>query len=198
MRAPMIVRVPAGALVVLIGPSGSGKSTFAARHFAPTEVLSSDAFRALVADDPNDQRATPDAFDLLHRVADRRLRRRRVTVVDATNVERSARRGLLAIAKSRRSPSVAIVLDVPLDVCLERNRRRGGQQVPEAALRRQQARAQRSVPGLADEGFDAVYRLAGSEAIDRSMVIREPAPPRAAGGMRPTQRNVPKEPRPLL
>ena len=194
----MIVRVPAGALVVLIGASGSGKSTFAARHFAPTEVLSSDAFRALVADDPNEQGATPDAFDILHRVADRRLRRRRVTVIDATNVERSARRGLLAIAKRRRSPSVAVVLDVPLELCLERNRRRRDQQVPEVALRRQHTRAQRSAPGLADEGFGAVYRLAGSGEIDRSMVTREPAHPRAAAGTRRTRRNVPKEPRPLL
>ena len=37
------IRLPDPSLVVLIGASGSGKSTFAARHFAPDEVLSSDA-----------------------------------------------------------------------------------------------------------------------------------------------------------
>src|SRR5690606_11541285 len=60
------VTVPAMGLVVLIGVSGSGKSTFARTHFKPTEVLSSDFCRGLVADDENDQSATPDAFDVLH------------------------------------------------------------------------------------------------------------------------------------
>ena len=47
-----------------------------ARHFAPTEVLSSDFFRGLVADDENDQSATADAFDALHYIAGKRLRGR--------------------------------------------------------------------------------------------------------------------------
>ena len=53
--------------------SGSGKSTFAARHFLPTEVLSSDFCRGLVADDENDQSATNAAFDVLHFIAGKRL-----------------------------------------------------------------------------------------------------------------------------
>ena len=39
----MRLTIPDYCLVVLIGASGSGKSTFAARHFLPTEVVSSDA-----------------------------------------------------------------------------------------------------------------------------------------------------------
>ena len=50
--------VPELSLVVLIGVSGSGKSTFAREHFKPTEVISSDFCRGLVADDENDQSAT--------------------------------------------------------------------------------------------------------------------------------------------
>ena len=38
--------IPDLSLVVLVGVSGSGKSTFAARHFKPTQVLSSDFCRA--------------------------------------------------------------------------------------------------------------------------------------------------------
>jgi protein phosphatase len=52
------ITVPELSLVLLIGPSGSGKSTFAANHFLPTEVLSSDFCRGLVSDDENDQAAT--------------------------------------------------------------------------------------------------------------------------------------------
>ena len=55
--------IPELCLVALIGASGSGKSTFAARHFLPTEVISSDVCRGLVADDPNDQGASEDAFN---------------------------------------------------------------------------------------------------------------------------------------
>jgi protein phosphatase len=67
------IELPELSLVVLIGPSGSGKSTFAGRHFASTEVQSSDACRALVGDDENDQRVTRQAFEVLHFIAGKRL-----------------------------------------------------------------------------------------------------------------------------
>ena len=59
------LKIPELALVLLVGTSGSGKSTFASRHFKPTEVISSDACRALVSDDLNNLSATKDAFDVL-------------------------------------------------------------------------------------------------------------------------------------
>ena len=62
------ISVPRDALVLLIGIAASGKSTFAERWFTPTQVLSSDRMRAMIADDPSAQGATDDAFDLLHRV----------------------------------------------------------------------------------------------------------------------------------
>ncbi|WSQ64307.1 AAA family ATPase [Streptomyces sp. NBC_01216] len=78
--------VPDLSLVVLIGATGSGKSTFARRHFKPTEVVSSDFCRGLVADDENDQSASRDAFDLLHYIVGKRLAAGRLTVVDATSL----------------------------------------------------------------------------------------------------------------
>ena len=91
--------VPELSLVVLIGVTGSGKSTFGRTHFRPTEVISSDFCRGLVADDENDQSATPEAFELLHYIVGLRLKAGRLTVVDATNVQPDDRRSLVAIAR---------------------------------------------------------------------------------------------------
>src|SRR5690349_21070337 len=116
--------IPELSLVTLVGISGSGKSTFARRHFAPSQVLSSDAFRAMVADDENDQSASADAFDALHYVAGKRLRAGRLTVVDATNVQPHARAGLVALAREHDVLPVAVVLDLPEDECWARTRAR--------------------------------------------------------------------------
>jgi protein phosphatase len=58
----MKLPIPNLSLVVLIGPSGSGKSTFARKHFLPTELLSSDACRAMVSNEENNQALTTDAL----------------------------------------------------------------------------------------------------------------------------------------
>ena len=78
--------IPEWCVVLLVGPSSAGKSTFAKQHFSSTEVLSSDHFRALVSDDENDQSATQDAFDLLYLVAQKRLLRKKLCLIDATNL----------------------------------------------------------------------------------------------------------------
>src|SRR5690606_20671278 len=120
----MHIRIPRLSLVVLIGPSGSGKSTFARKHFLPTEVLSSDYCRGLISDDENDQAATLDALEVLHYVAAKRLARGRIVVVDATNVQPEARKPLVELARRYHCLPVAVVLNMPEDVCHERNRQR--------------------------------------------------------------------------
>ncbi len=115
----MLLSIPKLSLVVLIGPSGSGKSTFARKHFLPSEVLSSDYCRALVSDDENDQAATGDAFEALHFLAAKRLARGRLTVVDATNVQREARTPLVHLARQNHCLPVAIVFDLPEALCHE-------------------------------------------------------------------------------
>jgi protein phosphatase len=162
----VILRIPADAMVVLVGPSGSGKSTFAARHFGTTQVLSSDALRAMVADDANDQTATDAAFELLHTALAMRLARRRLTVIDATSVEGWARERLLAVARRLGRPAAAIVFNLPLVTCLERNTARVDRRLPPAAIRRQHVRMRESLEGLADEGFDPVALLATPEEVE--------------------------------
>ena len=167
----MIIVLPPDALVLLVGPSGAGKSTFAARHFAPTEVLSSDAMRAMVADDPMDQAATVAAFELLHTALAMRLSLRRLTVADATNVEGWAREKLLAVARRARRPSHAIVFDLPLEVCLRRNLERDRPR-PVAAIRRQHRWLRESQPVLASEGLDGVWTLASEAEVEAAQISR--------------------------
>lgn len=153
-------------MVALVGPSGAGKTTFAARHFAPTQVLSSDAFRGIVSDDPKDQTATDGAFELLHAALALRLARRRLTVVDATNVEHWSRERLLAEARRHGRAAVAIAFDLPLAICLERAAARTDHPVPAAAIRRQHARMRASLEGLAAEGFAPVVVLSTPDEVE--------------------------------
>ncbi|MGH9178471.1 MAG: AAA family ATPase [Acidimicrobiales bacterium] len=169
---PVVVVLPASCLVVLVGVSGSGKSTFAARHFRPTEVLSSDRFRGLVADDENDQSATADAFEALRAVAGLRLAAGRLTVVDATSVQAEARARLLALAARHGVPAVAVVLDVAVRVCAARNAVRAERSLPVPVLRAQRSLLLRTLASIGSEGFDHVVVMRGVDEVDAAVVVR--------------------------
>jgi protein phosphatase len=169
-----VLKVPDLSLVVLVGVTGSGKSTFARRHFRPTEVISSDFCRGLVSDDASDQSATTDAFDVLHFIAGKRLAAGRLTVVDATSVQPSARQPLIALARRHHVLAVAIVLDVPEATCAARNSGRQDRAFGPHVLRQQQAQLRRSVRGLRREGFHRVFVLRGEAEVDQATVEREP------------------------
>jgi protein phosphatase len=169
-----VLRIPDMALVVLLGASGSGKSTFARRHFPPTAVLSSDAFRGLVADDENDQSATGAAFEALQFVAGKRLDAGRVTVVDATSVRREDRAPLVALARERHVLPVAIVLDLPESVCLERNAARPDRDFGPHVVRRQRGYLRRSLGSLGKEGFRRVHVLRSVDEVDAATIEIEP------------------------
>ena len=164
--------VPELSLVVLIGVSGSGKSTFGRTHFRPTEVISSDFCRGLVADDENDQSATPQAFELLHYIAGQRLKAGRLTVVDATNVQPEVRRQLVAIAREHDVLPVAIVLDVPEKVCIARNAARPDRDFGAHVIRRQRDQLRRGLKGLQREGFRTVHTLRGEDEVADAGVTR--------------------------
>lgn len=177
MAEPMtVITIPDPSLVVLVGASGAGKTTFAARHFDPAEVLSSDGYRALVSGDEADQRATSAAFARLHGELARRLADRRLTVIDATNVERATRRGLLARSRAARLPAVAIVLDLAATIVLARNAARSGRVVDEGAVRHHLARMRSTLDEsdarLEAEGFAHVVVLRDQVDIDRVSVVR--------------------------
>lgn len=161
-------------LVVLIGATGSGKSTFARRHFKPTEVISSDFCRGLVADDENDQSASTDAFDVLHHIVGKRLAAGRLTVVDATSVQRESRRQLVQLARGHDVLPIAIVLDMPEEVCAERNAARPERaDMPRHVIQRHRRELRRSLRGLEREGFRKVHVLRSPEEADTAEVVLE-------------------------
>ena len=170
----MKIDLPDPCLVVLIGASGSGKSTFAAQHFKATEVISSDFCRGLVADDPNDQSASEDAFAVLHEIAGRRLRRGRLTVVDATNVQREAREALVKVVREHDLFAVAVVLDLPGEVCAARNAGRPDRDFGEHVIRRQRSQLKRSLRHLQREGFRRSFVLKSEEDVAGVEFTRSP------------------------
>jgi predicted kinase len=155
------ITVPPGALVLLIGAAGSGKSTFAARHFLTDSVVSSDRLRAeltgLTSDDI--------VFAELRRRARTRLSAGLLAVVDATNTDWMWRAELLADARHNRRPAIAIVFNLPLDLCLWRNATRS-RRVPPSVIRRQVGDVVRDIDRLDLEGFAAVHLLRSVADVD--------------------------------
>lgn len=163
-----VLAIPRGSLVVLVGPAGAGKTTFAQARFRPTEILSSDAFRAMLADDETNQRVNGAAFELLHLAVAGRLAGGRLTVVDATNVTHETRRALVDLARAARRPAVAIVFDLPEAEYQARNGRRPGRAVDAAVVARQanQLRQTLGRDGLTGEGFESIYVLRTPDEIE--------------------------------
>ncbi|BCJ43732.1 polynucleotide kinase-phosphatase [Actinoplanes ianthinogenes] len=160
-----MIDIPELSLVALVGISGSGKSTFARTHFAPTQVLSSDFFRGLIADDENDQSASSEAFDALHYIAGKRLAAGRLTVVDATNLQSHGRAELIKLARAHDVLPVAIVLDVPEAVAWERTQARPDRTFGRQVLGRMSRDLRRSLGQLSREGFRKVHVLRGPDEI---------------------------------
>ena len=171
---PVKIEIPELAVVALVGVSSSGKSTFAKKYFKPTEILSSDYFRALISDDENNMDVTSQAFDTLYYVANKRLELGLLTVIDATNVQKEARASVLRLAREQNCHAVAIVLDIPEKIIKDRHEKRPDRDFGGNVLTRQSTQLKQSLKHLQKEGFRYVYVLKTEEEIADVEIIRNP------------------------
>lgn len=170
----MEIRIPKTALVLLVGASGSGKSSFAKKHFAQYEIVSSDACRGIVSNDENNQAASNDAFELFYYIISMRLKKGLLTVADATNIQPDARKKLISIARSFHVLPVAIVFDMPQELCENRNKERTDRNVPSHVIRRQLQDLKRSLKSIKKEGFKKLYTFRSEEEADNvPAIVRE-------------------------
>lgn len=172
--AEKTIEIPDFSLVVLIGSTGAGKSTFAAKHFRPTEVISSDYCRALISDDATDQSITADAFELVREIVGKRLKHRKLAVIDATNVRAPERKGWIELARQWHALPVAIVFDPGIDVCVARNKARPDRAFGAQVVQRMVSEVRRGLGGLQREGFRLVWKLTDIESVETATVTRQP------------------------
>ncbi len=199
------VRILRPSIVVLCGPAACGKSTFAARHFRPTQIISSDWARACVCDDDRDQRFNAQAFALVHFLIAQRLTLNRLCVVDSTALTAPARKDLLDLAKKFQVPAVAVLFDVPLETCVERDEKRE-RSVGRMVIERHHQGFDLTKAVIREEGFDQVLEFQDGdldkvqfEILFRPVVRQAPRPQGpGAGAVRPKERAVsPASPNPV-
>ena len=140
-----------GVVVLAIGLPGSGKSSWFKRH--NITPLSSDLLRALLFDDPTEQRFQDLIFSNLRSMLKARLiARRPMNYVDATNLSSHERSGWIKLARDYGYEVQAVFFDVPVEVCLVRNQRRE-RKVPEDAMRRMAGKLKQPT---FEEGFSKI------------------------------------------
>ncbi len=168
----MEIRIPDCSLILLIGATSSGKSTFARQHFLPTEIISSDYCRAIVDDDENSMDATADAFDVLHFIVAKRLKRGKLTVVDATNVQQHGRQKLLQLAKKYHVLSTGIIFDLPESVLITRHNARADRNFGIHVIKSHLKDLRRTFRQLKKEGVRTYYNLKSEEEVNQAVVKR--------------------------
>ncbi|MGG6294644.1 AAA family ATPase [Leptolyngbya sp. AN02str] len=150
-------------LVVMIGLPGSGKSTLAQQLAGATgwPIVSTDAIRAQKFGDEAIQGAWPVIWREVQRQLAEAVQTHQSVIYDATNVVRRERRRILRRGRELGFVTVTgLWLDVPLQVCLQRNGDRP-RQVPEAVIARMHRRLVGAPPNVLD-GCDRLIRCVDS------------------------------------
>jgi predicted kinase len=162
------LKSPKGYVVLAIGLPGSGKTTWYKRR--GVTPLSSDMLRSILFDDITEQRYQGLVFSTLRSLLRARLIAKMPwNYVDATNLSPHERRQWIKMAKSFGYEVQAVFFDVPLSVCMERNRKRDRAVTDEVMLKM----AERLRPPTFKEGFEkiTVVRVKGQPGTEPASAI---------------------------
>jgi len=102
----------------------------------------------------------------------------RLTVADATNLKPEHRRTLLGIAKRNQFNAAAILFDVRIEICVERNSKRK-RRVPQEALLMQRELFETTLLTIGKEKFDYVHVLDATTQSNVSVKIGRYVSPRS-------------------
>lgn len=174
----MKITIPYSGLVLLVGASNSGKTTLLNqwiddKKILPSEVISSDEYRAIVGDKeyiswtdrPKDeadglldeyQAISMEAFKMMDNVVEARCRLNKVTFIDATHLYPDDRKKYIELARKHNVPAIAIVLDVTQETLLERDEQREHPR-GKRRVKQQYQTFKREKRFIKKDGFKSVY-----------------------------------------
>jgi protein phosphatase len=164
---------PSNSLIVLCGPAGSGKSYFARRFFQPSQIVSSDQCRKMIADDPGNQAVSPEAFKLFYKIIEYRLKYHRLTLADATNLTGRFRSPLIRLAQKFQRPICLILFETDLEHCLKQNSLRG-RKVRRDVILSQYEKFVVACRRVREEPYQKIFSLSPGD-IETLQIILEPA-----------------------
>jgi predicted kinase len=153
-------------LIITVGLPGSGKSTYLSglADGLGINAISSDEIRRLIADDPDDQTMNARIFSVIRYLIRQRIAAGRpVTYVDATHLTPWERKPYVILAQRYGCTLEALFFDVPIEVCIARNRARD-RVVPEEAIRKM---AQQMIPPTTEEGFSKIDAITPNDRSTR-------------------------------
>lgn len=150
--------------VMLVGIPGSGKSTAAkqlGKQSVATSIISTDAIREELYGSESELGAWGDIEAKIRTRLEEANSNGSLVIYDATNYRRGFRGNFLLAASQyapqRRCRWTCLIMDTPLEECLERNARRE-RQVPEFVIKKMSGVLEREFPSH-DEGFETIIKF---------------------------------------
>ena len=138
-------------LYTMVGIPGAGKSTFANSH-PECVVVSSDAIRAEVFKNEYDLSNMRRVFEIVNERVAAALAEGKDVIYDSTSLTRKIRHNII---KTFNAEHIAIFVNTPIDICIERDAKRY-RHVGERVIRQM---ATRLVPPTLDEGFKEIIEI---------------------------------------